>query len=132
MVLASRCGWAESPGSTGWPSDWCLLVSTDGESESSSGCRVTHVVAELCRLSVSGVQYQHRIIADGCAGALALGQAADDAAGPDLFNGHRVAGGARCQYALKEAEFFPGKLRLFCCQVGPNISFQWRPRGQSF
>jgi hypothetical protein len=61
------------------------------------------MVARVCRLSFSRVQCQHRLLADRRSGALALGQAADDASVLYLAGYTRIAGCSRREYSLNNS-----------------------------
>src|SRR5438874_820040 len=65
------------------------------------------MVAKLRGLLISGLQYEHGLLADGCARAGTLGQTDDDAAIAHLFDSACASGRSRCQYSLAiQAQFF--------------------------
>jgi hypothetical protein len=59
----------------------------------------------LCRLSLFGLQYQHSVLAYGCACALAMGQGADDGAGSDFVCYGGAVGGKSSEYSLRKMRF---------------------------
>ncbi len=59
------------------------------------------VEARVCGLPVSGVQYQHCVFADRCAGAFALGEGSDDGAKRNFTGDDRDFSGAGDQCFVK-------------------------------
>ncbi len=56
--------------------------------------------ADICRLSVSRLQYQHGVLANRHAGPHTMGQDPDDVSGEHLVNRARVARGSRRQHSV--------------------------------
>src|SRR5450432_2354043 len=75
-----------------------LFISADDQRWKKSGRRT--LGAEICGLSFSVFQHQHRVIADRYAGDFALGENPGDVAGALVADDRRRAGGTGDQYSL--------------------------------
>src|SRR5579871_2233410 len=89
LVLAVGCGGSERARYAEVPHRWRVPVSADD-----AGRLRYELAAGICRLFVSGVQYQHGLLADGRSGVVAVGEADDDGAGVHLADDGGVDCGA--------------------------------------
>ena len=65
------------------------------------------MAAPLHRLSLSIVQHEHSIVANGYAGSIALGESIDDDSGDDVSNDYRAAGSQSGEHSLNRGHIAP-------------------------
>jgi hypothetical protein len=95
VVLETGCWGATKPGTPGRLVEKRVFVSANGK-----GMRRSFVDAALRGLSVSSVQHEHSIFADGYGGVIALGEAGDHAAVTDFVGDYCIAGGTRGEHPV--------------------------------
>lgn len=107
LVLEARRGRSTRPRASRCPYGWSISLSADDAFQG----RKTHdggrgVESRLRGLSISCLQYQYSVFADGRTGSLAMGQGVDDRPIADFLCHSRPAGSPGSQHPLNCFLFF--------------------------
>src|SRR2546426_10260618 len=101
MVLALGWRWSARARADARSYRWRVPVSADDNGSGRQVCRRrTQLGAQLHRLFVSGLQYEHRIITDRRASVVTLGKNPNDDSGVDFPARDCLAGGALRKHPL--------------------------------